>query len=255
MTVNFKEWSHSEERNKNGYGIELLQITDDAKAIEQLTAVVPSHFASQYENILVRLGKPKAAAYLTEKLPTFKNIKSGDLGEIIATEYINNHTDFETPIKRLRWKDHRNQSMRGDDAIAVFFPENNGADIVFLKLEAKSAQAMSQGTVNRAREALDGYEGRPSPHSLTFVADRLYEMNEAEKADQIIIFQTKVDIKDDQVEHMLFTYSANNPKAYLEVDQSSCASNFYQNTVGVHTKSHSSIIETVFNLAGGNDAA
>ena len=253
MTINFEEWTESEEHNENGYSIKLLQITNDGVAIEQLATVVPDHFASQYENILNRLGKPKAAAYLAAKLPTSKQIKSGDLGEIIATEYINNHTDFETPIKRLRWKDHRNMSMRGDDAIAVYFPDNNEVDIAFLKVEAKSAQAMSQNTVNKARKALDGYDGRPSPHSLTFVADRLYEMEENEKADKIIIFQTQVDIKDDQVEHMLFTYSSNNPKAYLEVDQSSCESSFYQNTVGVHTNSHTSIIQSVFDLVGDNE--
>ena len=253
MAVNFTQWSQLAEHDQDGYGIALWEIQNKDEAVKQLIAVVPSHFASQYETILNRLGKPNAAAYLAAKLPTSKQIKSGDLGEIMATEYINNHTDFETPIKRLRWKDHRNMSMRGDDAIAVFFPEDMDSDIAFLKLEAKSAQAMSQKTVNEARKALDGYGGRPSPHSLTFVADRLYEMGEDGKADQIILFQTQVDIKDNQVEHMLFTYSSNNPKAYLEADQSSCASGFYQNTVGVYANIHTDIIQNVFNSLGGDD--
>lgn len=253
MTVDFNEWTEEEEHSVNGYNIILLSINNDAEAVTQLAATIPDHFASRYATILMRLGKPQAAAYLSEKLPTTKKIKSGDLGEIIATEYINAHTDFETPIKRLRWKDHRNMSMRGDDAIGVFFPDNNGADIVFLKVEAKSAQALSKNTVNEARKALDGYEGRPSPHSLTFVADRLYDMGEEEKADQIILFQSKIDIDDEQVEHMLFTYSANNPKTYLKVDQASYDSGYYQNTVGVYTASHTLIINNVFSAVGGDE--
>lgn len=253
MAVEFNDWTESESHNKNGYGITILPITDEDEAVSQLASVVPAHFASQYATILARLGKPNAAAYLSQKLPTSKSIMSGDLGEIIATEYINSETEFETPIKRLRWKDHRNMSMRGDDAIGVCFPENDVEDIAFLKVEAKSRQALSQGVVNTAREALDGYEGRPSPHSLGFVADRLYEMGEAEKADQIILFQSNVDIDDEQIEHMLFTYSANNPKKYLKADQKSYDGDYYQNTVGVYSAFHTPIIENIFVVIGEDE--
>ena len=253
MSVVFEEWTNLTEHDQNGYGISLLEITDDNKAVEQLSEVVPSHFTSRYVEILERLGKPVAANYLSKKLPTSKSIMSGDLGEIIATEYINSNTDFETPIKRLRWKDHSNMSMRGDDAIGVYFPDDGGDDIAFLKMEAKSAQSLSQGIVNKASNALDSYEGQPSPHSLGFVADRLYEMGEETKADQIVLFQSKTDIDDEQVEHMLFTYSANNPESYLKVDQTSCNSNYYQNTVGVYSASHTPIIQAVYAAAAGND--
>jgi HamA len=253
MTVDFEDWTVSEDHDQNGYGINILKITNDDEAVRQLASIVPTHFASQYATILARLGKPHAAAYLSRKLPTSKSIMSGDLGEIIATEYINSETDFETPIKRLRWKDHRNMSMRGDDAIGIFFPEDNIKDIAFLKVEAKSRQALSQGVVNTAREALESHEGRPSPHSLGFVADRLYEMEEEEKADQIILFQSKIDVDDEQIEHMLFTYSANGPESYLKTDQASCDSNYYQNTVGVYSASHTSIIQKVFAVIGDDE--
>ena len=253
MTVDFNKWTESEDHSVKGYNITLLSVNNNAEAITQLAETIPDHFASQYSTILKRLGKPRAAAYLSEKLPTTKQIKSGDLGEIIATEYINAHTNFETPIRRLRWKDHRNMSMRGDDAIGVYFPDNNGEDIAFLKVEAKSAQTLSQGTVDEARKALDNYEGRPSPHSLTFIADRLYKIGETKKGDYIILFQTSVDIRDDQVEHMLFTYSANSPENFLKSDQVSYKSGYCQNTVGVHANSHTRIINDVFFLAGGEE--
>ncbi len=253
MTIDFGKWTELAEHNKNGYGLALLQITDDEEAVRQLVSIVPDHFASKYATILARLGKPSAAQYLSQKLPTSKKIMSGDLGEIIATEYINSETEFETPIKRLRWKDHRNMSMRGDDAIGVYFPEDGIEGIAFLKVEAKSRQVLSQGVVNTARNALDSYEGRPSPHSLGFVADRLYEMGEEKKADQIILFQSKIDIDDEQIEHMLFTFSANDPGDYLQADQAEYDDNYYQNTVGVYSASHTPIIQNVFAVIGNDE--
>lgn len=250
MAVDFVQWTQGVVHNEDGYGITLLEITDENEAIDQLVSVVPSHLASNYATILARLGKPKAAAYLAEKLPTSKSIMSGDLGEIIATEYVNSQLEFEAPINRLCWKDHRNMSMRGDDAIGVYFPEQDGEDIAFLKVEAKSRQKLSQSVVDTAREALDTHDGRPSPHSLGFVADRLYEIGEEEKADQILEFQSGLDLDDDQVEHMLFTYSSNDPEDYLKIDQASYDGDIYQNTVAVYSSSHTAIIGEVFAQVG-----
>ena len=90
--------------------------------IQATAAIVPSHYASeeQVARALARLGKPAAAALIESKLPTTKQIRSGDLGEIYATEWIDAHSGgYRAPIKRLRWKDHRNMAMRGDDVIGI----------------------------------------------------------------------------------------------------------------------------------------
>lgn len=90
--------------------------------IQATAAVIPGHYASeeQVARALARLGKPAAAALIEGKLPTTKAIRSGDLGEIYATEWIDAHSGgYRAPIKRLRWKDHRNMAMRGDDVIGM----------------------------------------------------------------------------------------------------------------------------------------
>jgi hypothetical protein len=58
--------------------------------IQATAAIVPGHYASeeQVARALARLGKPAAAALIQGKLPTTKAIRSGDLGEIYATEWI-----------------------------------------------------------------------------------------------------------------------------------------------------------------------
>lgn len=91
--------------------------------IQATATIVPGHYASeeQVARALTRLGKPAAAALIEGKLPTTKAIRSGDLGEIYATEWIDEQSGgYRAPIKRLRWKDHRNMAMRGDDVIGIF---------------------------------------------------------------------------------------------------------------------------------------
>jgi hypothetical protein len=116
---------------------------------------VPAHYASeeQVARALARLCKPAAAALIESKLPTTKQIRSGDLGEIYATEWIDAHSGgYRAPIKRLRWKDHRNMAMRGDDLIGLAEDANGRA--LFLKGEAKSGAAMGKAVIANARTAL-----------------------------------------------------------------------------------------------------
>src|SRR5688572_22907956 len=93
-----------------------------ATGVQATAAIVPSHYASEEHvaRALRRIGKPAAAALIEGKLPTSKQIRSGDLGEIYATEWIDAHSGgYLAPIKRLRWRDHRNMAMRGDDVIGI----------------------------------------------------------------------------------------------------------------------------------------
>src|SRR5690348_11517434 len=83
-----------------------------------LQEYVKDHFVGL--DIIDRMGGfPKALATLRASLPTGKQTRSGDMGELLATEYVAQKTTFAVPIKRLRFKDDRTVAMRGDDLIAV----------------------------------------------------------------------------------------------------------------------------------------
>ncbi len=120
---------------------------------------MPGHYASErhVERVLRQLGKIAAAELVSEKLPTTKGIRSGDLGEIIATEYIEENTHYHIPIKRLRWKDHRNMALRGDDVIGMCFDE--AGTLNFLKTEAKSRVNLAPSVLIEARTALEKHNG------------------------------------------------------------------------------------------------
>jgi hypothetical protein len=113
--------------------------------------IMSTHYASEERiaALLERLGKNASAQCIREKLPQGPRIRSGDLGEILATEFIAEQSVYTVPIKRLRWKDHRNMAMRGDDVIAVRIPEE-GPPLEFLKSETKSRAQLAAGVASQA---------------------------------------------------------------------------------------------------------
>ena len=91
------------------------------------------------------LGFPGAAAILHELLPRTASARSGDLGEVLASEVVEEKSSFRVPIRRLRYKDSREMAMRGDDFIGLRVDEQG--QLHLLKGESKSRAGLAQATV------------------------------------------------------------------------------------------------------------
>lgn len=247
--TSYHDWSDQGEAEVNGHNLRLITLKDghDAVAQEKAVAVLPGHYAApdQVARVLERLGKGAAAQYLRQKLPTKPSLRSGDLGEIFATEYVEERTEFSAPVKRLRWRDHREMAMRGDDVIGIRAATDE-APVNFLKVEAKSEAALTTRTVTKARAALSSDNGLPSPHALAFIADRLYEIGEEELSDAVLNAQLADGISADQVQHLLFTFSGNNPEGFLRNDLNGCDDAISQADVGLRIVDHQDFIRRVF---------
>lgn len=216
--------------------------------IQASAAIVPAHYASeeQVARALARLGKPEAAALIEGKLPTTKQIRSGDLGEIYATEWIDAHSGgYRAPIKRLRWKDHRNMAMRGDDVIGIL-QDAQSQRLHFLKTEAKSRTTLTAQVLNDARAGLDKDGGLPSAHALSFISARLFELNNLPLADAIDDALLKHGIPPQNVRHLLFTFSGNAPDALLTASLEAYAGPINQWGVGLHVEGHAAFIGAVY---------
>ena len=85
---------------------------------DQLVETVTDHLVGL--EIVEKLGGfEKCTQFMKNRLPASKTARSGDLGEVIATEYITLRTNYQVPFKRLRYKDDRNNPLRGDDVIGI----------------------------------------------------------------------------------------------------------------------------------------
>jgi hypothetical protein len=121
--IPFDSWCGRKDRKVNGHELTILTgfTAKLGLARDVLATVVPTHYAAEERiaGIMVPLGKRPAADYIRQKLPPSKSIRSGDLGEILGSEYIEDATDYEVAVNRLRWKDHRDMAMRRDDIVAI----------------------------------------------------------------------------------------------------------------------------------------
>jgi len=251
----FGNWCDLFSSNVGAHEVQVLtsRPADLAAARDDIAATIPTHYCSE-ENIaraLRRLGKTAAATLIEEKLPTTKSIRSGDLGEILATEFIAQYTTFAAPIKRLRWKDHRNMAMRGEDVIAILRNPATGA-LRFLKCEAKSRVTLTAAVVNEARQNLDKNGGLPSPHALLFISARLLETGDDALADAIEDGLLKRSIAINHVRHLIFALSGNSPRQLLEATLNGYAGGAEQGVAGIHVSTHAAFVRDVYTKVIGN---
>ena len=253
--VQFANWCAFADTQVGAHNLRVLtgSAAHLAFGIEATAAVVPGHYASEehFARVLQLLGKPAAAAMIEQKLPTTKAIRSGDLGEIFATEWIVTNGTYQVPIKRLRWKDHRNMAMRGEDVIGIA-QDPATLQLSFLKTEAKSRAALTGQVVSQARDGLDKEAGLPSGHALSFISARMVEGGNHALADAIDNATFQFGIQPNSVRHLLFTFSGNAPDAMLSNALQNYAGGFSQWSVGLRIDGHPAFVGAVYDRVIAN---
>jgi len=217
----------------------------------ELIRTIRSHY-DQLERIasdVSRLGYEAAGEILMSLMPQIATARSGDLGEILATELVEEKIGLCVPVRRLRYKDGRNMAMRGDDFIGA--GDING-ELSLLKGEAKSYKSLDRSTVVSARNVLNRDNGRCTPESLLFVANRLLESSDSKEKALGRRLRDEVGLKSlgsNHISHMLFTISGNPPHSSLREDFNAATTNHPQYVVNIHIKDHQSFITQIYTEA------
>jgi len=220
---------------------------------EDLAETIRSHY-DRLERIaddVERLGYKVAAKILSEAMPQTDKGRSGDLGEILATELVEEEIGLRVPVRRLRYKDGRNMAMRGDDFIGAGYGGDD-EKLWLLKGEAKSNKKLGKSTVTSARKVLDRDDGRCTPDSLLFVANRLLESNDPDDSALGRDLRDEVGLKSlraDRIDHMLFTLSGNSPHASLKDDLDAAGTNRDHYVVNIHVEDHQDFIAAMYQEA------
>jgi len=237
------------EQLTNGNVLKILSLKREEfnNLVSTLIELLPEYYVDPVSiaSTLERLGKNAAAQKLRDKIPEVKNIRSGDIGEVLTADYIDEYTGYSVPIRKLRWRDHRNMAMRGDDVIGVLVSED-GQSIRFLKAEAKSNKSLGRQVLRDAQKELDLDKGLPSPHALAFVSERLNELGNHDLSNLIEKVQLDYGINANQVEHLLFTFTASNPARLQKEAFDAYDGNIVQNSIGFRVVEHQKLIEDVF---------
>lgn len=249
----FNEWCVETEVTVPKHRLRLVA-SEPAKlthAIGAVASALPDYYASpsRVAELLRKFNRGAAAKYVEDKLPTSKSIRSGDLGEVLCTAYVAENTPFVLGIKRLRWKDHRNMSMRGEDVLAFSMGAAAGT-LKVLKAEVKSRAQMTSKVLGEARAALSSNHGLPSPHAVSFVTDRLHEAGETALADVLDDVLLNKGLSTNQVTHMLCTFSGSDPTNLLKANLSGYSGPVQQYYLGLRVEAHQDFIKKVFEAAG-----
>lgn len=220
---------------------------------KDLAEIVRSHY-DRLERIaedVERLGYKVAASILREEMPQTAKGRSGDLGEILATEFVEEEINLRVPVRRLRYKDGRDMAMRGDDFIGARWDEF-GEKLRLLKGEAKSNKALTKSVVEGARKVLNRDNGRCTPSSLVFVANRLLESNNPDDAVLGRKLRDEVGLKSlrgNRIDHMLFTVSGNGPHTSLKEDLETTGTDRNHYVVNIHIEDHQDFIAAIYQEA------
>jgi hypothetical protein len=228
----------------------VLRERDGQRAIVQpaIQETVKDHLAGL--DVVSKIGGyAKTLAYIRNKMPSAKRVRSGDFAEILATEYIDQCTEYRVPIKRLRWKDDRNTTMRGDDVLGI---RRDGQRWKVLKAESKSRAALSEAVIGEAVDGLQKNGGRPNPSSLAFISSRLRETDRDAEAAVFEGLQSRPPRPGD-VEHLVFSLSGNDPMRHLKQHRADGSAAIRRHLVGCVIADHQDFIRTVFDgIHAGN---
>jgi len=245
----FDIWLITKEKRVGRHHLILLTESDGKRSeiMNGLCDLVRSHYIDPglMANRMASLGAYKTAQLLRERLPGTKKSRSGDIGEIMATEVAEQKLRYQVPIRRLRWKDGREMALRGDDLIGV---DHDRQKLKLLKGEAKSRAALSTSVLDQAATALDGDRGLPNSHSVLFVAERLREQGNdllAEELEEAVLGG----FRGVSVEHLLFVLSGSNPEALLSAHLAGATKKqrmLTRHVVGVWIRNHGQFIDLLF---------
>ena len=254
------EWLHINEEQRDARKT-LFTLFEQDGGRDAVSDRLIEHIRCHYDDLeriaddVERLGFTGAAQIFRERLPTCARARSGEMGEILATEFAEFQTGFRIPVRRLRYKDQRELALRGDDFLGICTDDQNR--LSYLKGEAKSGQAISSDVVTDARDRLSKNDGRPTPISLLFVADRLLEGDgEDKKLGQRIRDAFVLDtVSSRMITHGLFTLSGNQPQGILAADLDAADDRHAHISANLCIVDHQNFIEAMYEQAGdfGND--
>ncbi|MBC6451348.1 DUF1837 domain-containing protein [Actinokineospora sp. HBU206404] len=222
---------------------------DDEVGIGAVAAHLPSRYAEteSLARIAKRFGKAKVSEFLRNKLPQTQRARSGDLGEILATTYLEEDCGYIVGPSRLVHRDHQEWAMRGDDVLGAKF--DSASNVLLIKGEAKSRANAMASAVGDAREGLQREGGLPSPHSLTQFAERLLNTADDDLGEAILTLQLTRGVRPGIVTHLMFLFAGNDPSIHVKADLTTYGGVIAQQAVILQVQAHQDFVRTTFEKA------
>ena len=134
-------WLQEKFRDQQPYTFQIIDITEKAIRNEGIITYFGECTLNKYRNLngLKKEYSSKTREDLIDYLTRYvfptnennftKNVKQGDIGEILTIDIIEKFRNLKVPIYKMRWKFNNNKSVFCTD----IFAHNNGAELTDLK--------------------------------------------------------------------------------------------------------------------------
>jgi hypothetical protein len=242
----FKSWLQAVVKPYPGVSLYTERLGARPLGLNALKKLLADHFVGE-GTIVQAGGYSKAAKIIANSLPSNKRTRSGDLGELLATEYLNSETPFVVPIKKLRWKSDREMAMHGNDVIGV---DTKTKPICVLKGECKSRASFTESVVEEAVKSLDLHDGRPNPSTLAFITKRLYEEKRDAEAKVFQSLQCGGSISAKNMRHMIFALAGNSPSEVIAKGPKSKHAGIKLEGTAIVVNDHGAFVAAVYKTHG-----
>jgi hypothetical protein len=173
-------------------------------------AVVDHHIPPEaLEGALARRGFTKTKAMLMERLPAEPRTRTGNFGEVLASEHLRQRHGYDMPVFKLRYMDNPQMPMRGEDLVAFRIGRKKVITALCVG-ESKAMQTFDSREVKDAHSRLKtAYH--PHPVSLMMISSILHDRKDklAEQVDTIIEMLGTTPIRR---ENWIFLITGNRPR-------------------------------------------
>ncbi len=247
--TDFSSWCNSETVVLVGdHAAGVLVANDEECGINAVTATLPDRYAEAetLARIADRFGKKGVGALLRKKAPESQRARSGDMGEILATAYLEEEMGYVVGPSRLIHRDHQEWAMRGDDVLGARFDDG---EVQLAKVEAKSRASAGGAVIREARAGLERENGLPSSHSLTQFAERLFSTVDDRLGDAIMDLLLDAGVRPRRVTDVMFIFTGNDPSKHVRADLEAYMGSSRQKAVVLRVPAHQNFIRESFERA------
>jgi len=204
--------------------LELVETNEVREYIlDPLTVVIFVHHndPEEFKQNLQYLGYPEASREL-DRRPRDENIRKGNFGEVLASEYLKQKEGYLIPVYRLRYSQHSDVSPPGDDVLAFKLDQKKGSKKEICIAEVKVRNRFRANAVKEAYEKIDkSYSGlRPRPKSLLFVISILRKEKKDDIADELLNLLNRTGDESFIERHIIFLITGNKPRNPFDVIES-----------------------------------
>lgn len=244
--VNFRKWCENTTPPTEPSFTLVMNVIDREEGISNVSKVIPGHYVD-IEGALKDLGREELADFVRNAFPAKKINLSGDVGEILATEWINECCDnYIVPITNLRHKDESKMAMRGVDIVGVRRIKNSSI-LDLLKGEAKSRNRIVPSVISDAQKALSKDKGRISGDTLAYIVRKMIiERKDSNMMNAIRAMSSRQNIFKANIKHLIFVFSGNNPETILKESLDCYEGDIDQMYVGIYVDNHQGFIHEAY---------